>query len=652
MPCVLRAVEGRRDRRSATAVTTGDLIVVRDAAASAVHAREPLPIELYLEGVVLSEMPPDYPDEALFAQAIASRSYAAWQILARKDKDFDVTDTQRSQVYKGSPTQLALARRIVGATRGQVLTCGGPRPRGRVQQHLRRHDPERDGGVRRRDRRPRSAASPADSATARSSRPGPRGSSAPTPGRALGLGGPLDDLVDATCHPSGRLAQIVVQGGTTTEEGRREPVPRPLRRRGPVDLVHADRALRGLRSSSRAAASDTASGMCQVGASKLAAAGARAARSSRTTTRSAASAGSIPSMKAEPAAAGAAFRFDVRARDARGPRPHRVARRPRTAARRRPRSWRSGPRRPSRRSLPSRSRAPGPKSCSATPTTSPSGPASDVIGELGGLHAFMGWDGPILTDSGGFQVFSLAARARGRRRRRDVPEPRRRVDDAAHARARDGDPARRSAPTSRWCSTSASRSRATTTSRGDRSTSARCPGRSGRSPATRATGARSSRSARAGSRRRSGASASPSSSATRSTASRSAASRSASRATSSSAWSTSRRPLLPEDKPRYLMGVGSPRELVDADRARRRPVRLRPADPQRPQRPGARQPPAPSGSGTRPTRPTRRPLEEGCSCEACRIGLSRAYLRHLFMAGRDAGGDAGHEPQPHVPSAA
>jgi len=35
-------------------------------------------------------------------------------------------------------------------------------------------------------------------------------------------------------------------------------------------------------------------------------------------------------------------------------------------------------------------------------------PTSELIGELGGLHKFMGWDGPILTDSGGFQVFSLA----------------------------------------------------------------------------------------------------------------------------------------------------------------------------------------------------------------------------------------------------
>lgn len=34
-------------------------------------------------------------------------------------------------------------------------------------------------------------------------------------------------------------------------------------------------------------------------------------------------------------------------------------------------------------------------------------PGVDLIHELGGLHRFMGWDGPILTDSGGFQVFSL-----------------------------------------------------------------------------------------------------------------------------------------------------------------------------------------------------------------------------------------------------
>ncbi|HXH96809.1 MAG TPA: tRNA guanosine(34) transglycosylase Tgt [Gaiellaceae bacterium] len=34
-------------------------------------------------------------------------------------------------------------------------------------------------------------------------------------------------------------------------------------------------------------------------------------------------------------------------------------------------------------------------------------PGEDAVAELGGLHAFMGWNSPILTDSGGFQVFSL-----------------------------------------------------------------------------------------------------------------------------------------------------------------------------------------------------------------------------------------------------
>jgi queuine tRNA-ribosyltransferase len=39
-------------------------------------------------------------------------------------------------------------------------------------------------------------------------------------------------------------------------------------------------------------------------------------------------------------------------------------------------------------------------------------PGAEAIAQLGGLHLFMGWDGPLMTDSGGFQVFSLAHRRR------------------------------------------------------------------------------------------------------------------------------------------------------------------------------------------------------------------------------------------------
>lgn len=35
-------------------------------------------------------------------------------------------------------------------------------------------------------------------------------------------------------------------------------------------------------------------------------------------------------------------------------------------------------------------------------------PGESIVGQAGGLHKFMGWEGPILTDSGGFQVFSLS----------------------------------------------------------------------------------------------------------------------------------------------------------------------------------------------------------------------------------------------------
>jgi queuine tRNA-ribosyltransferase len=39
-------------------------------------------------------------------------------------------------------------------------------------------------------------------------------------------------------------------------------------------------------------------------------------------------------------------------------------------------------------------------------------PGDELIRDLGGLHTFMHWDGPILTDSGGFQVFSLAGQVK------------------------------------------------------------------------------------------------------------------------------------------------------------------------------------------------------------------------------------------------
>jgi queuine tRNA-ribosyltransferase len=56
-------------------------------------------------------------------------------------------------------------------------------------------------------------------------------------------------------------------------------------------------------------------------------------------------------------------------------------------------------------------------------------PGDALIARCGGLHRFIGWDGPILTDSGGYQIFSLAAM---RRIREDGAEFRSHLDGSLH----------------------------------------------------------------------------------------------------------------------------------------------------------------------------------------------------------------------------
>lgn len=63
---------------------------------------ENMDLEEYLVGVVSSEVPVSFEEEALKAQAVASRTYALKQIENNKDKEYDVTDNVLSQVYSSS----------------------------------------------------------------------------------------------------------------------------------------------------------------------------------------------------------------------------------------------------------------------------------------------------------------------------------------------------------------------------------------------------------------------------------------------------------------------------------------------------------------------------------------------------------------------
>ncbi|MFC1809382.1 SpoIID/LytB domain-containing protein [Candidatus Omnitrophota bacterium] len=95
-------------------------------------------LETYVKGVLPSEMFSKWPQEALKAQAVVSRTFAVFAALERKGFDYHVSDTQLSQVYGGISAQVQATDDAVDMTRGEVLlydenifpsffhsTCGG-----------------------------------------------------------------------------------------------------------------------------------------------------------------------------------------------------------------------------------------------------------------------------------------------------------------------------------------------------------------------------------------------------------------------------------------------------------------------------------------------------------------------------------------------
>jgi SpoIID/LytB domain protein len=82
-----------------------------------------LAIDTYLRGVVPAEMPASWPVEALKAQAIAARSYAAYRLRPGVGT-FDTFDDTRSQVYRGSKGEAAATDAAITTTSGTVLKSG------------------------------------------------------------------------------------------------------------------------------------------------------------------------------------------------------------------------------------------------------------------------------------------------------------------------------------------------------------------------------------------------------------------------------------------------------------------------------------------------------------------------------------------------
>jgi len=198
-------IEGRAYDGVATLTADGDTLLVVNRVA----------LETYLAGVIAAEMGLHFPDEALKAQAIASRTYAVRRMRTRRSKDYDVGVTQSTQVYRGIPAADARATRIVSATRGIIMswegtildalyssTCGGAtRP---ATEAFGDPAPAALDGV------PCGHCndSPRFLWTART----PRAALA----RALGLADARFTIADARFFRSGRLRDITVRGGGNT----------------------------------------------------------------------------------------------------------------------------------------------------------------------------------------------------------------------------------------------------------------------------------------------------------------------------------------------------------------------------------------------------------------------------------------------------
>ena len=85
-----------------------------------------LPLDSYVQGVVPQEVPAEWPTHTVRAQAVAARTYAAFERdAAPTGRHFDVWDTTRSQVYGGYTAEHPKSNAAVAATKGRALTWHG-----------------------------------------------------------------------------------------------------------------------------------------------------------------------------------------------------------------------------------------------------------------------------------------------------------------------------------------------------------------------------------------------------------------------------------------------------------------------------------------------------------------------------------------------
>ena len=81
--------------------------------------------EEYLYGVLPGELPNNFPDEAIKAQAVAARTYMYYNLNHSKYKEYDLTDHTNSQVYLGYDRENPIMNKMINETSNEVIKYNG-----------------------------------------------------------------------------------------------------------------------------------------------------------------------------------------------------------------------------------------------------------------------------------------------------------------------------------------------------------------------------------------------------------------------------------------------------------------------------------------------------------------------------------------------
>lgn len=103
----------------------GDIDIHRTIGKAGLTAVNTLPVEQYLYGIVAKEISPEWPMEAVKAQAVAARTYAMFNFKKHQADGFDVCATTDCQVYGGYDSEAARSSKAVDETKGMVAMYRG-----------------------------------------------------------------------------------------------------------------------------------------------------------------------------------------------------------------------------------------------------------------------------------------------------------------------------------------------------------------------------------------------------------------------------------------------------------------------------------------------------------------------------------------------